>query len=76
VWFVGYKLQPLRLRACSLCGLFAFAHDTKDGSKFIILLVGVSSSALLVCPFEKVLLVFLIQSIKNIEKKNKLNFSL
>ena len=35
MWFVGCKLQPLRLGACSLCGLFAFAHDIKDGSKFI-----------------------------------------
>ena len=48
MWFVGYKLQPLRLRACSLCELFAFAHDTKDGSKFIILLVGVPGSCVLV----------------------------
>jgi len=36
---LGYNLQPLRLGACNLCGLFAFAHDTKDGSKFIILFV-------------------------------------
>jgi len=29
------RLQSLRLGACNLYGLFAFAHDTKDGSKFI-----------------------------------------
>ena len=29
-WF---NLQLLRLGVCNLCGLFTFAHDTKDGSK-------------------------------------------
>ena len=32
-------MQPLRLGACSLYGLFAFAHDTKDGSKLFCWLV-------------------------------------